>query len=210
MVRFSSSPLAGGLVCILAASSLVGCQSSTSNSPSAEGSPAASATPVTTIFPDTFAQVCNGVPLEPAAAYTKTAGETHPILVFKQEEANSAFSKAYPQLPEGWELDWQESEKTQLVACVKTTARTPAETCEFKADKEGGKPYQLELYDATYEVSIYAAQTGERLETKTMNLKAGDCPMFHMFTEGELTDTRDANYDQPLLEFVKPYVLPAA
>lgn len=188
---------------------LSACQSSPSAS-TEQASPVASASP-TQVFSNDYAQVCNQVPLAAAASYEQTAGATHPVLVFSREDASSAFSEAYSTLPQGWKLDFPDTQKTELVACLTITQNTLNRVCEFEPDEAGGAAYKLELYDTNYDVALYAANSGEQLDAASFELKADDeCPMFHMFTEGELTDSQQASFEQPLLDFIKPYVQPTA
>ncbi|MEM7770932.1 MAG: hypothetical protein AAF327_10515 [Cyanobacteria bacterium P01_A01_bin.37] len=160
------------------------------------------------VFPDDYAQVCNGIAFTPAATYTSTTGEVHPLYVFDREKDTDAFSKSYRSLPDGWEKSWEESQATQLVACLTVTQETLANSCEFPPDEGETEAYVLETYNTNYAVEIYAANSGEQLDNTTFEIQGAECPMFHMFTEGEYTDTSSADYSQALLEFVKPYVQP--
>ncbi|NEQ45808.1 MAG: hypothetical protein F6K00_20600 [Leptolyngbya sp. SIOISBB] len=163
------------------------------------------------VFPDDFAQVCNEIGFAPAQAYESTPGEVHPIYVFERANETEAYSKSYRDLPEGWEKDWEASQETQLVACLTLTQETLSNTCEFPPEEGETDVYVLETYDTAYDVAIYHAKSGEQLDSTTFELQADDeCPMFHMFTEGELADKSNPDYSQVLLEFVKPYVQPEA
>ncbi|MEO1093506.1 MAG: hypothetical protein AAFX01_01235 [Cyanobacteria bacterium J06638_28] len=164
----------------------------------------------TQVFPDDYAQVCNGIAFEQAKAYEPAAGNVHHLYVFDRQDDAESFTKSYRELPDGWEMPWEESQETQLVTCLTVTEKTLANTCEFPPEEGETDAYVLETYAATYDVAIYAAKSGEQLDAKTLELAGEDCPMFHMFTEGELTDTSTPDYSQALLEFVKPYVQPDA
>lgn len=172
----------------------------------ATGSPAASAT---TVFPSDFEAACNGAPVDQAATYEKTAGSIHPIYVFYRETAEEPFIHGSGRVPEAWEKPWEQAAETQLVVCLTPVERTLNQTCEFTSDDDPDT-YTLEIYDTVYEVSVRAAQTGEELGSTSLDLKADTCPMFHMFTEGELVDQTNADFEQALVEFVKPYVQPEA
>ena len=165
---------------------------------------------ITQVFPDDFAQVCNGIAFAPAKSYEPTAGTVHNLYVFDRENDSESFSKSYRELPEGWELSFEESQNTQLVACLTITAQELANTCEFPPEEGETLAYTLETYDTTYDMAVYAAQSGELLDNKTLELQGDECPMFHLFTEGEPLDTSNPDYSQALLEFVKPYVQPEA
>ncbi|NER79938.1 MAG: hypothetical protein F6K42_10210 [Leptolyngbya sp. SIO1D8] len=199
--------------------SMVACQSpSATETPEPEASAVSAETEgsdidevaATQVFPDDFSQVCNGIALTSAKGYQATAGEVHHLYVFDRENDSESFSKSYKELPDGWEMEWEESQETQLVACLTATQQTLANTCEFEPEGEETDLYVLETYSTTYDVAIYAAQSGEQLDSTTFELEGEECPVFHLFTEGELTDTSNADYSQALLEFVKPYVQPEA
>lgn len=162
------------------------------------------------VFPDDFEQVCNGVAFAPAKAYEPTAGGIHPLYVFDRENDSETFSESYKELPSSWKMEWEESQETQLVACLTVTQQVLANTCEFDPDEGETEGYVLETYDTTYEVSLYGAKSGELLDSTTFDLAGDDCPMVHFFTEGEYTDSSSADYTQALIDFVKPYVQPEA
>ncbi len=192
---------------------LMACQTETAEVTPAEGdgaTPTVDETAAKQVFPDDFAQVCNGVGFAPAKAYEPTPGEVHHLYVFDRPNDTEAYAKSYRSLPEGWEKTWEESQETQLVACLTVTKETLAKTCEFPPEEGKTETYVLETYDTAYDVAIYNAQSGEQLDSTSFDIKAGDCPMFHMFTEGELTDKSNPDYSQALLEFIKPYVQPEA
>ncbi|MGD1908951.1 MAG: hypothetical protein ACFB0C_23600 [Leptolyngbyaceae cyanobacterium] len=182
-------------------------ETSTSETPQA---PAVDEEVITQVFPDDFEQVCNGIAFEPAKSYEPVAGSVHPIYVFDREDDGQSFSKSYRELPNGWELEFEESQNAQLVACLTVTAQELANTCEFPPEEGETIAYTLETYSATYNVEIYAAQSGELLDSKILELQGEDCPVVHFFTEGETVDTSIPDYSQALLEFVKPYVQPEA
>ncbi|MEM1279713.1 MAG: hypothetical protein AAGG53_06720 [Cyanobacteria bacterium P01_H01_bin.152] len=189
---------------------LIACQTETAQVEEDE-TPIVDETVAEQVFPDDFAQVCNGIGLAPAAAYEPMPGEIHHLYVFERDSDTAAYAKSYRDLPEGWEKDWEDSQNTQLVACLTVTQATLAKTCEFPPEEGETDVYVLETYNTAYDVAIYHAQSGEQLNSTTFELPADDeCPMFHMFTEGELTDTSSPDYSQALLEFVKPYVQPEA
>lgn len=220
MTYSSSSPIVRRCLAFVIATGLGACQPQTisditSNTDS--GDPTSDAVTIEVdeealnqVFPDDFSQVCNGIAFERAKAYEPTAGTVHHIYVFHREDASKSFSKSYRDIPEGWELPFEESQDAQLVACLTITGQELANTCEFPPEEGETETYTLETYSTTYDVEIYAAKSGELLDNTTLELQGADCPMFHMFTEGEPIDTSNADYSQALLEFVKPYVQPEA
>ncbi|MBE9100984.1 hypothetical protein [Vacuolonema iberomarrocanum] len=161
------------------------------------------------VFPSDFEDACNGAPVPQAAAYEQTVGSIHPVYVFYRETADDSFIQGSGRVPEAWEVPWEDAANAQLVVCLTPVERTLNQSCEFTSDDDPDT-YTLEIYDTVYEISVRAAQTGEELESTSLDLKADECPMFHMFTEGELVDQRNADFEQSLVEFVKPYVQPEA
>ncbi|MDA0268546.1 MAG: hypothetical protein O3A14_16710 [Cyanobacteria bacterium] len=160
------------------------------------------------VFPNDFEQVCNGIAFAPAKAYEPTAGSIHHLYVFDRESDSETFSESYRELPSSWKMEWEESQETQLVACLTVTKQAIANACEFDPDEGQTQGYVLETYDTTYDVALYAAQSGELIDSTTFDLSGDDCPVVHFFTEGEYTDSSSANYTQALIDFVKPYVQP--
>lgn len=206
--------IAQKLAMVMMASVLVACQSQTTNSPveesaASEGSQAVAAQPKK-VFSSDFDDACQGIPVAGAASYDlDSAAAIHPIYAFARENENETFYERSSQLPDAWKKDWQQAAETELVLCLTATDRQLSQKCEFK--EEGEPVYVLETYDTTYEAEVRVAQTGELLEAKTLALKAdSDCPMFHMFTEGETLDTRDASSEQAVIDLAKPHVQPGA
>lgn len=155
-----------------------------------------------------FAQVCNGIAIDEAKAYIPDSETINYLYVFERQNEREAFSKSLKSLPNGWEVPWNFSQETSLTACVTIVQETLAKTCEFPSDEEKVDPHLLEIYDTIYQVNIYAAQSAGSLDNTTLDVKAGDCPSFYMFAEGELKDKLNADYRQALLELVGPYVQP--
>lgn len=154
-------------------------------------------------------QACNGIPVAGATAYDPSTSGIHPLLVFYRESATDSFVERSSHTPEAWEVPWQEAEKIELVACFTVKDRSLAQVCEFE-DDEDNEVYTLEVHNTVYEAAIYEAQTGKLLETQTFDAKASDtCPILHMFSDGESVDQSDAGFEQPLIQFAKPYVQPA-
>ena len=149
---------------------------------------------------------CSGVPVNRAAAYDKSVEGIHPIAVFYRNEEADSYIHGSNRMPEAWEVSWEEAGKTELVVCVTAVDRELVNECVFD-ENDDGSVYTLEVYNTVYDASLYAAQSGELLESAQLDVKASsDCPMFHMFTEGEPVDQSDANFNEAVLEFVKPYV----
>lgn len=156
------------------------------------------------LFANDFTPVCSGAGLTDAAAYEKSAGKIHPILVMYKKADDQKWSKYYSKLVEGWETDWKEIAKTELVVCVDPTERKKAKECPFEKD---GNKFLLEMYDTKYDVKLYESKTGTLIKETKLDLKAANqCPMFQMFRNA--TEKKDADFKDELIKFVKPYVQP--
>jgi hypothetical protein len=99
----------------------------------------------------------------------------------------------------------------ELVGCLARTEETLVETCDgYEIDEEDQKG-TVEIYDAVYELTIYAAQTGEVVGTETIDTFLDECPSFVMFSTGSGEDLVEERYGQPtdeLVNLVESYVNP--
>jgi hypothetical protein len=159
------------------------------------------------IFSTSYAQVCNGSTLPGAAAYSKSPG-VHPLIVMNRKDAQSSFNEKTPsdRFPKNWLINITKAKDNQLVVCMTTTKRELKQKCDFPANKPGGMKHLLEMYNTTYDATLYEAKTGKKLASKNIIAKADECPMFHMFSKTEVVDKEDGNYEQALIDFVKPHV----
>lgn len=153
-----------------------------------------------TLFKSDFDAACNGVPVNGAASYTKTAG-IHPIVVFDRENKNEKFINETSKVPEAWEKDWKEAAKTELVACLTITSEEKIDTCDFDID---GDTFTVELYNAEYEAVIYEAKTGIQVASANFELQSGNCPVLKFFSQKVEKEYPD--YKQALIDFAKQYV----
>lgn len=221
-MNFSMGPwLMRSLTLVVVGGMGMACQSTTS--PASDSSAATTDTPGTsdsaiaedsasTVSSYDLKDVCNGIPMAGAAAYDSSIAGIHPLLVFSRESDSESFYETTVYTPDAWTVSWEEAAKVELVACLTVTDRALAKVCEFEGDEAEGESdvYTLELQNTVYQADLYEAQTGKLLETQTFDTKASDtCPMLHMFSNGETVDQSDAGYEQPLIEFAKPYVQPA-
>lgn len=148
---------------------------------------------------DTFKDVCDGKPVESAAAYAP--GGISPVLPFEKREDRIRYAK--PDLPKEWS-SFADYAKYQLVACVMIVDRTHAGDCTY----EGGA--HIALYDATLELSVREAKTAKVLATKPLTLRhdtsntiTHGCPMMASADEGGVVYPR---YAETLAAFLAPYV----
>jgi hypothetical protein len=128
-----------------------------------------------------YRHVCAGQPESRAAAYTK--GPLSPLITF--EKRFTEFRKT-----RGPATEWTsptDVSKYQLVACVEAVSSNAFETCRY----EGGR--SLQLFDATYKLSIREAKTGTVLAESTVEKKNATrtCTLVRSFagkSEGEFPD----------------------
>lgn len=154
------------------------------------------------LFDSNLDNVCNGMPEKRAKKYAKQPGEIHPLVLFSRTSESDSWTKSYSDKLDGWKTT--EASDYQLVGCV--TAKQVKKVKECKFDAKTPVRY-LDLADVTYELTIYAAETGEKLATKSVEVKAPTrCPMIHMFREQRETDLPD--FAPAFIEFAKPFVAP--
>ena len=163
-----------------------------------------------------LAEVCNGTVIDVAAEYNASGNDLHPIAVFQQNSFDGdIYDSMFPSqtnLPEEWTvaIDGDYS-VVELVGCLARVETTLVETCEGyeldEADDEG----TVELYDALYELTIYAPKTGEVVGTETIETFMDECPSFVMFSTGPGEDLVEEYYGRPedeLPNLVESYVNP--
>lgn len=202
-------PFAVTAVCALAPILTAGCGGKKkqddlqSSPPGASGTAAATAAPATPLQEDDLASVCDGKPEARAKAYSKTAANVHSMAVFEAFGGEGAkFKKAYLTTLKAFNA--AEPADTELVACVRRTSAKKVSTCDF--DSTPPTRY-LDMYEATFELSIREATTGAVVTTKSMTLAAGGCPMVHSFSS-----QRDDHYpdaENVLTELAAPILIPA-
>lgn len=108
---------------------------------------------------------------------------------------------------EEWEKEKDKAEETELVLCKTQIKRERVKECKFENLSE---EYTLEIYDTADKVALYAAKTGEVLNSSTLEVPGGDCPSSHFFTEGKFVDSQEGSDLEQTVKFVKPYIEPEA
>ncbi|HEX2239629.1 MAG TPA: hypothetical protein VHJ82_00585 [Actinomycetota bacterium] len=163
-------------------------------------------TPAVELFSTDIEQVCAGGTVAAAAPYDPSADAIHPMLAF--EGAAPELTEMTLDFPEGWVAQFPDVEKTELVACLDRTKETFVKTCEGYKSDESDETFSVQLYDAEYDVTLYAAQSGEEIASTTLEATDEDCPMLAFFDEGEETQIEYASADKQLRQFVQKYVAP--
>lgn len=170
-----------------------------------EGSPQKDA-PTTTqvfLFRSDFEHVCNGATVSQAAPYVPTEPGPHPLMVFAGAAPN--YGQQFVLVPDDWETEIGDEEMTQLVVCLDRTSQTSVELCEGYEDE--GTTWAIETFDATYDVRLLTATTGEELAATTMSAAAGDCPFFSFYDEDDPDPKPDyATPEDDLVAFLAEFV----
>jgi hypothetical protein len=197
---------------VVALLGLAACNSSTSGAPSSGsgsgGSAAQEAKKDKVLFDNDFEDVCSGAPQTGAAAYDKAQPGIHPVLGFAPltTRADASRMVRMSEIPESFTRQWKDGQNTlaeiQLVVCAKRTKDTVGKKCDgYKKDgKDTGQV--LTLHNATFELKLYAAKTGDQIATKTVELKQTECPMIAL---GDQTDEYPDAKDE-VLSFIQPHV----
>ena len=157
-----------------------------------------------------FDTVCKGEGLPKGMAYDSAQTGIQRITVMSDSTIGAQYDDYSPHYmsnaPEEWfpqVVDGTYSyADVPLTGCIHRTSTTQVDACEFEDD------YTLIVYEATYEVSVRATQTGEVIAQETMTAPA-ECPTMHMFTDGEYEEDYFAVIDdQTIQNFIEPYVTP--
>lgn len=163
-----------------------------------------------------LAEVCGGTVIPAATAYDASSSDPHPIALYSQNSFDGAvYDFMFPSqtnLPEEWTVPVdQPFGDIELVGCLTRTEETLVETCTGYEIDEEDQEGTVEIYDAVYELTIYAAQTGEVVGTETIDTFLDECPSFVMFSTGSGEDLVEERYAQPtdeLVNLVESYVNP--
>ena len=141
------------------------------------------------------------------------AGRVHPVALF-EDYRGAGFIDSSRTLPAGWQVeqdgnyaDSSELKAIELVACSDRTTESPTGVvCTFDGDKDEA-PAKLELVDATYEVKVYAATTGELVHSATLEAKNSECPFIATFKKGDKTFVNEPS-DDDYIGVLKAVVTP--
>lgn len=163
-----------------------------------------------------LAKMCTGTVIEAAAAFDASSSGPHKIALYSQNGFDeTVYDLMFPsqtELPEAWTTAFdQPFSDIELVGCLARTETTLVDTCEGYEIDEEDRTGTVEIYDATYELTIYAAQTGEVVGTETVETFTDECPSFVMFSTGpgeDLVEERYGNPNDQLVNLVESYVNP--
>ena len=158
------------------------------------------------LFDTQFAQVCRDTGQSRAAEYVAGPG-LHPVLVLRSGDG-AEYYQAITTLPEGWNAQWPDLGRTELVVCARRTAATPVEVCEGYEDEDSGMAWTVQTHDVVYDYTLRVARTAEVLASETFEVPAGPCPMLSTYRQG---DPQPQPYypsvgDGEVELFVRPFV----
>jgi hypothetical protein len=158
-----------------------------------------------------FARVCTTqVGYDGAADYVAGPG-VHPVILFEDYRGGDLVESSRT-LPDGWSVeqdddfeDNSELATAELLACSNRTEERPTGTmCDFENDDD---TVTLELVDASYELVVYAAKTGEEVQRSTLEATSDGCPFIATFQEGDtayVVEPEDDQYVNALKGVVAP------
>ena len=163
-----------------------------------------------------LAEACTGTVIDVAAAYDASSSGPHLIALYSQNSFDeSVYDFMFPSqtnFPEEWTVPVdQPFSDIELVGCLARVEETLVETCEGYEIDESDDEGTVEIYDAVYELTIYAAKTGEVVGTETIEAFIDECPSLVMFSTGPGEDLVEERHGQPtddLPNLVESYVNP--
>ena len=152
-----------------------------------------------------FGDVCRGVALPGATAYDPATPGVHPIVAVAGEDPE--YESASSDLPDTWDPVVGQEQTVELVVCMARTAATLNQTCDGYQDDDGNDTGNtVEVYDASYDVTVIAATTGEVVAETQLDATDDDCPMFMFFDEGETVAQEYAEPTDALVAFLADHV----
>jgi hypothetical protein len=159
------------------------------------------------LFDTDFQGVCSGAPQAAAAAYDKAVAGIHPVLGFGSSPLETDANKLTAMtIPEGFTRRWAQGQnnlaEVQLVVCAKRIKDTATKTCDGYKKNGVDTGQKVTIHNATFEVKLFAAKTGEQLATKNIDASDDDCPT--IIPSG--TTDHYPTVDESVVAFVQPIV----
>ncbi len=195
---------------LVVALSLVGCgggdDGSTSTDAGAGDVPSTDVSVPTILGASDLQQVCVGGTIASTPEYDKSAKGPHPLIAFSGEAPD--YTELTLDFPEGWAMDFLAYETAELVACLDRVDEELVKTCEGYTSDESEEEFSVDLYNATYDTTVYAAKTGEEVVSGKIEATDKECPYIAFFDEGEKTQRQDADPSADLAVLVKKFVAP--
>lgn len=155
------------------------------------------------LFSGDFEQVCRGIPQEGGSAVGTATGAS-PLLVFAGVDPE--YNQAFGVVPDEWQPEFGEEATIEMVLCLSRTSETASELCEGYQDD--GIEWAVQTFDASYDVQLRAATTGEVIASTTLDAVSDGCPMFSSYSEGDPSPIPDyARPDDAIQAFAAEHVL---
>jgi hypothetical protein len=152
-----------------------------------------------------FGDVCRGVTLDGATAYDATRAGVHPLITMAGEDPS--YEQVGALLPDKWDPVIGEEQTVELVACLGRTTATLTQTCDGYLDDDGNDSGNtVEMYDASYDVRLVAATSGEVVASTQMDAADTDCPMLVVFDAEDPVEEQYAEPTDELTAWLADYV----
>ncbi len=159
-------------------------------------------------FSTDFEPVCRGTGAEFATPYDPAVAGVHPTLMLQGADVDDLVESTAGLNPE-WTVMFDATAdayaEVELVVCSVRTAAVLTQTCTGYQDEGVDTGNTVDLYAATYAVTVRVARTAEVLAETTVDTPGDECPMFVMFTEGESSTEWYDEDGQAVIDFVKPF-----
>jgi hypothetical protein len=152
-----------------------------------------------------FGDVCRGVSLEGATAYDPARTGVHPLITMAGEPPT--YEQVGALLPDKWDPAIGEEQTVELIACLDRTTATLTQTCDGYLDDDGNDSGNtVEMYDASYDVRLVAATTGEVVASTQMDATDTECPMLAVFDADDPVEEQYAEPTDELTAWLVQYV----
>jgi hypothetical protein len=225
-MKFARSIFSTTLIAIAGLGLLAGCSSDSSDSDESKGdgdttdtladdetSTPEAPTADLPAFSTEWATVCTTqVGYAGAKAYEPGPGP-HTIVYMENYRDEGNYITSSRTLPAGWALvedtDYEDNSEfaaVELVGCLDRTETTPTGIqCDFEDE---GVTTTLELVDADYDLTIYAATSGESIGTTAITASEDECPFIATFQDGD-TEFVASPSDDDIVNALKEFVAPS-
>ena len=152
-----------------------------------------------------FGDVCRGVSLAGATAYDPARTGIHPLITMAGEPPT--YEQVGALLPDQWDPAIGEEQTVELVVCLDRTTATLTQTCDGYLDDDGNDSGNtVEMYDASYDVRLVAATTGEVVASAQMDATDTECPMLVVFDADDPVEEQYAEPTDELTAWLVQYV----
>jgi hypothetical protein len=156
-----------------------------------------------TFLVDKLEGVCRGTAVREAPAYDESAA-IRPVVVMEGD--GTTFEQTYGDYPEEWKATIGTAENAQVAVCIEQTSRTEVQVCGGYED-DGDEPLTVTIFDATYAVTVYAANSAKELASEEITVPNDGCPLVVSFPEGETTTDYVEPYTEQVTKLIEPYVV---